>query len=123
MRQLFYDLVFVAACIKLGTYLKSDMTYFGGFAFLSMFYSLWLCWLNFTLNTSRFFTNDSAHRVRVQPRRFPPNFSLWPLAPRRRLPRHQGMRSQQLTTRPFRVRMHVGVLHRRCGSCMWLPRC
>ncbi len=68
--ELFFDLVFVAACLKLGGVIKHCSrgwaepgeyhSYGHGFAVFSVF---WLSWLHFTAYLNRFYTEDLVHKA------------------------------------------------------------
>ncbi|MCK6534933.1 MAG: low temperature requirement protein A [Polyangiaceae bacterium] len=63
--ELFYDLVYVAALIQLGTALASHVSWFGALAFAGLMIPLWFTWTGFTFYNNRFQVDDAAHRLLV----------------------------------------------------------
>ena len=63
--ELFYDLVYVAALIQLGTALSMHVSLFGALAFAGLMIPLWFTWTGFTFFNNRFMIDDAAHRSLV----------------------------------------------------------
>ncbi|TNE89606.1 MAG: hypothetical protein EP330_10570 [Deltaproteobacteria bacterium] len=63
--ELFYDLIYVATILQLGTTLSERVTFDGFLAFAGLFTPLWLSWRSFTLYSNRFVVDDLRHRAMV----------------------------------------------------------
>lgn len=66
--ELFYDLIYVATIIQLGTALSDHIATLGVLAFLAfagLFVPIWVTWTNFTLFSNRFVVDDFLHRALV----------------------------------------------------------
>ncbi len=63
--ELFYDLVYVAALIQLGSALASHVSLFGALAFTGLMIPLWFTWTGFTFYNNRFLVDDAVHRLLV----------------------------------------------------------
>ena len=63
--ELFYDLVYVAAFIQLGSGLAHHPTVEGFLAFAAVFVPLWVAWTGFTWFVNRFTVDDFVHRLVV----------------------------------------------------------
>ncbi|MEZ4400704.1 MAG: low temperature requirement protein A [Kofleriaceae bacterium] len=61
--ELFYDLVFVAAFIQLGTALSERVSPAGYGGFALVFAAIWVAWTGFTYYVNRFTVDDFAHRL------------------------------------------------------------
>lgn len=63
LRSAVFDLLLVAACLKMGSYMKSDLTAMGLLRLLSMASLFWQVWLSQTLYNCRYHAQDTAHLV------------------------------------------------------------
>ncbi|MCA9526776.1 MAG: low temperature requirement protein A [Myxococcales bacterium] len=63
--ELFYDLVFVAAFIRLGDGLAQHWSLEGFVAFSAVFVPIWLAWIGFSYYANRFTIDDFTHRALV----------------------------------------------------------
>ncbi|MFT5685447.1 MAG: low temperature requirement protein LtrA [Myxococcota bacterium] len=63
--ELFYDLIYVAAIIQLGTSLSQNVGLTGALTFAGLFVPIWYTWTGFTFYNNRFIVDDSIHRVLV----------------------------------------------------------
>lgn len=63
--ELFYDLVYVAALVQLGTALASHVSLYGALAFAGLMVPLWFTWTGFTFYNNRFLVDDAVHRLLV----------------------------------------------------------
>lgn len=61
--ELFYDLVFVAALIELGSGLVANVTWAGAGRFTILFVLLWWAWVGTTFHNNRIAVDDVTHRV------------------------------------------------------------
>jgi len=61
--ELFFDLVFVVAVVRLSTAFLNDVTVHGFLVFAGLFIPLWLLWTGFTFYSDRFDTDDAIHRL------------------------------------------------------------
>jgi len=61
--ELFYDLIFVATIIQLGTLLGREVSGAGAMRFAGVFTAIWYTWLGFTLYANRFVVDDMLHRT------------------------------------------------------------
>lgn len=63
--ELFYDLIYVAALIQLGTALSDNVTLSGALTFAGLFVPIWYTWTGFTFYNNRFIVDDFLHRMLV----------------------------------------------------------
>lgn len=63
--ELFYDLVYVAALVQLGSALASHVSMYGVLAFAGLMIPLWFTWTGFTFYNNRFLVDDAVHRLLV----------------------------------------------------------
>lgn len=63
--ELFYDLVYVAALVQLGSALASHVSWGGALAFAGLMVPLWFTWTGFTFYNNRFLVDDAVHRALV----------------------------------------------------------
>lgn len=61
--ELFYDLVFVAAFVQLGSALSVRVSPAGYAGFALVFSAIWVSWTGFTFYVNRFTVDDFAHRL------------------------------------------------------------
>lgn len=61
--ELFYDLVFVAALVELGSGLVSDVSWAGAARFAGLFALLWWAWVGTTFLNNRIAVDDVPHRL------------------------------------------------------------
>lgn len=62
---LFYDLVFVAAIVQLGTILSGNVSLLGFLEFVALFFPIWWAWNGLTFYMNRFEVDDIWHRLMV----------------------------------------------------------
>lgn len=60
--ELFYDLIFVVVIAEIAHNLNQDVSPSGFFHFVMLFTSIWWLWVNSTLYSTRFDTDDPIHR-------------------------------------------------------------
>ena len=60
--ELFYDLIYVATIIQLGSALSENVGVAGGLAFAGLFVPIWYTWTGFTFYSNRFVVDDVLHR-------------------------------------------------------------
>lgn len=63
--ELFYDLIYVAAIIQLGTGLSENPGIWGMLVFAGLFVPVWSAWTAFTFLSNRFIVDDFVHRLLV----------------------------------------------------------
>jgi inward rectifier potassium channel len=63
--ELFYDVIFAASFVQLGTGLAEDPTFKSVLTFIIVFASLWFTWLGYTIFSNRFNVDDFLHRIMV----------------------------------------------------------
>jgi low temperature requirement protein LtrA len=63
--ELFYDLIYVATIIQLGSALANQVSLVGFLAFAGLFVPLWFSWTGFTFYENRFVIDDFFHRALV----------------------------------------------------------
>jgi inward rectifier potassium channel len=63
--ELFYDLIYVATLIQLGTGLANNVSLGGFGSFFALFVPLWLLWTSVTFFTNRFIVDDFTHRAMI----------------------------------------------------------
>jgi low temperature requirement protein LtrA len=63
--ELFYDLIFVASFIQLGSGLSANVSLKGALAFAGAFIPLWVAWTGTTFFTNRYTVDDFLHRLLV----------------------------------------------------------
>ncbi len=63
--ELFYDLIYVAAIIQLGTALSNNVKLSGALTFAGLFVPIWYTWTGFTFYNNRFIVDDLLHRLLV----------------------------------------------------------
>lgn len=63
--ELFYDLVYVAALVQLGSVLAARVSGMGVLAFAGLMVPLWFTWTGFTFFNNRFLVDDAVHRLLV----------------------------------------------------------
>jgi low temperature requirement protein LtrA len=63
--ELFYDLVYVAALVQLGSALAAHVSLAGALAFAGLMVPLWFTWTGFTFYNNRFLVDDAVHRLLV----------------------------------------------------------
>lgn len=63
--ELFYDLVYVAALVQLGSALASHVSLAGALSFAGLMVPLWFTWTGFTFYNNRFLVDDAVHRLLV----------------------------------------------------------
>ena len=63
--ELFYDLVYIATVIQLGTYLHHHLTVSGALQYGFLFLIVWWSWSGTTYYGNRFVTDDALHRLLV----------------------------------------------------------
>ena len=63
--ELFYDLVYIATVIQLGTYLHHHLTVTGALQYGFLFLIVWWSWSGTTYYGNRFVTDDALHRLLV----------------------------------------------------------
>ena len=63
--ELFYDLIYVAAIIQLGTALSVNVKPVGFLTFAGLFVPIWYTWTGFTFYNNRFIVDDLLHRILV----------------------------------------------------------
>ena len=61
--ELFYDLIFVASLIEVGSALSDDVTWPGAGRFVVLFALLWWTWTGTTFYNNRVRVDDVAHRL------------------------------------------------------------
>lgn len=61
--ELFYDLVFVAALVQLGSLLVKDVSWAGAARFAGLFVLLWWAWVGTTFYNNRIAVDDVTHRI------------------------------------------------------------
>lgn len=60
--ELFYDLIYVATILQLGSALSTHVSMEGFLAFAALFTPIWMSWQSFTVYSNRFVVDDLAHR-------------------------------------------------------------
>jgi low temperature requirement protein LtrA len=70
-QELFYDLIYVAALIQLGTALSDNVTLSGALTFAGLFVPIWYTWTGFTFYNNRFIVDDFLDRMLVFVQRSP----------------------------------------------------
>ena len=63
--ELFYDLVYIATVIQLGTYLHHHLSVVGALQYGFLFLIVWWSWSGTTYYGNRFVTDDALHRLLV----------------------------------------------------------
>lgn len=63
--ELFYDLVYVATIIQLGSALSKHPDWQGFLVFSGLFAAIWYAWSGFTFFSNRFVVDDALHRLLV----------------------------------------------------------
>ena len=63
--ELFYDLVFIAAVIELGSYFHGELTPVGTLRYVFLFLIVWWSWSGTTYYENRFIADDALHRILI----------------------------------------------------------
>ena len=63
--ELFYDLVYIAAVIELGSYFHGELTPLGTLRYVFLFLIVWWSWSGTTYYENRFLADDALHRLLV----------------------------------------------------------
>jgi low temperature requirement protein LtrA len=63
--ELFYDLVYVATIVELGSKLSDDVSLTGFLGFVALFIPVWWSWVGTTFYSNRFDSDDALHRILV----------------------------------------------------------
>ncbi len=63
--ELFYDLIYVATIIQLGSSLSHNLSVTGALAFAGLFFPIWYTWTSYAFYVNRFVVDDFTHRLLV----------------------------------------------------------
>ena len=63
--ELFYDLVYIAAVIELGSYFHGELTPLGTLRYVFLFLIVWWSWSGTTYYENRFIADDALHRILI----------------------------------------------------------
>ena len=63
--ELFYDLVYIAAVIELGSYLHGELSVTGALRFVFLFLIVWWSWSGTAYYENRFLADDASHRMLI----------------------------------------------------------